>query len=63
MGTNGPRDFVKTDDDKDEFIILEVEKITSAIKDKYRNDLVFVYTSVFNNFPQTSLAQYRYRYK
>ena len=63
MGTNGPRDFVKTDDDKDEFIILEVEKITSAIKDKYRNDLVFVYTSVFNNFPQISLAQYRYQYK
>ena len=33
---------------------------TSAIRDKYRNDLAFVFTSVFNNFPQTSLLQYRY---
>ena len=31
-------------------------KNTSAIRDKYRNDLVFVFTSVFNNFPQTSLV-------
>ena len=40
--------------------MLEVEKNASAIIDKYRNDLVFVFTSVFNNFPQTSLVQYRY---
>ena len=31
-------------------------KNTSAIRDKYRNDLVFVFTSVFNNFPQTSIV-------
>ena len=60
IGINDPNDFVETDDDKDEFIMLEVEKNTSAIRDKYRNDLVFVFTFVFNNFPQTSLAQYRY---
>ena len=60
IGINDPNDFVEIDDDKDEFIMLEAEKNTSAIRDKYRNDLVFVFTSVFNNFPQTSLAQYRY---
>ena len=60
MGINGPRDFVEIDDDEDKLIMLEVEKNTSAIRDKYRNDLVFVYTSVFNNFPQTSLVHYRY---
>ena len=59
MGINGPRDFVEIDDDEDEFIMLQVEKNTSAIRDKYRNDLVFVYTSVVNNFLQTSLGQYR----
>ena len=53
--------FVKTtSDDEDESIMLEVEKNTSTIRDKNRNDLVFVFTSVFNNFPQTSLVQYRY---
>ena len=40
--------------------MLEVQKNTSAIRDKYRNDLVFIFTSVFNNLPQTSLVQYRY---
>ena len=48
------------DDAEDEFIMLNIEKNTSAIRDKYRNDLVFVFTSVFNNFSQTSLVQYRY---
>ena len=62
IGINNPEDFVETtlDDDGDEFIMLEVDKNTSAIRDKYRNDLVFVFTSVFNNFPQTSLVQHRY---
>ena len=49
--------FVETtSDDEDESIMLEAEKNTSTIRDKYRNDLVFVFTSVFNNFPQTSLV-------
>ena len=61
IGINDPRIFVETtSDDEDEFFMLEVEKNASAIIDKYRNDLVFVFTSVFNNFPQTSLVQYRY---
>ena len=61
VGINNPTNFVETTlDDEDEFIILDAEKNTSAIRDKYRNDLAFVFTSVFNNFPQTSLLQYRY---
>ena len=62
IGINDPKDFVETtlDDDADEFIMLEVEKNTSAVRDKYRNHLVFVFTSVFNNALQASLVQYRY---
>ena len=62
IGINDPKDFVETtlDDDADEFIMLEVEKNTSAVRDKYKNDLVFVLYSVFNDFPQSSLVQYRY---
>ena len=62
IGIDDPTDFVETnlDDDEDEFIMLEVEKNTSAVRDKYRNDLVFVLYSVFNDFPQSSLVQYRY---
>ena len=40
--------------------MLDVRKNTSAVRDKYRNDLVFVFHSVLNEFPQTSLVQYRY---
>ena len=62
IGINDPRDFVETtlDDDEDEFIMLEVEKSTSAVRDKFRNNLVFVLHSIINDFPQTSLVQYRY---
>ena len=62
IGIDDPTDFVETtlDDNEDEFIMSEVEKNTSAVRDKYRNDLVFVFHSVLNEFPQTSLVQYRY---
>ena len=62
IGINNPRDFVETtlDDDEDEFIMLDVEKNTSAVRDKYRKNLVFVLHSIINDFPQTSLVQYRY---
>ena len=40
--------------------MLEVEKNTSTVSDKYRNDLASVLDSVFNDFPQSSLVQYRY---
>ena len=55
MDIDNPNDFVIIDD-YGEFIVLDIEKNTSTIRDKYRNDLVFVFTSVFNNFPQTSLV-------
>ena len=53
-------DFVEISDYGDEFIMLEIEKGTSAIRDKNRNYLVFIFTSVINNIPQTSLVQYGY---
>ena len=49
------------DDAEDKFVMLNIEKNTSAIRDKYRNNLVFGFTSVIaNNSLQASLAQYRY---
>ena len=44
IGIDDPTDFAQTtlDDNEDEFIILNVEKNTSTIRDKNRNDLVFV---------------------
>ena len=57
---DGPTDFVRTTLYDDEFIMLDVHKNTSTVRDKYRNDLVFVFHSVLNEFPQTSLVQYRY---
>ena len=56
IGINNPHDFVEIDNEN----VKRYKKNTSAIRDKYRNDLVFVFTSVFNNLPQTSLVQYRY---
>ena len=58
IGIDDPTDFVETtlDDNEDEFIMLEVEKNTSAVRDKYRNDLVFVFHFVLNEFSQTSLV-------
>ena len=53
MNINNLDDFVVVDD-YGESIILDIEKNTSAIRDNYRNDLVFVFTSVINN----SLVQY-----
>ena len=58
---NNPRDFVETTfDDDDEFVMVYSEKNTSAVRDKYRNNLVFVLHSVINDFPQASLVQHRY---
>ena len=62
IGINDPIDFVETnlDNDEDEFIMVDLEKDTSVVRDKYRNKLVIVLHSVFNDYPQTSLVQYRY---
>ena len=40
--------------------MLDVEKNTSTVRDKYRNNLAIVLHSVINDFPQASLVQYRY---
>ena len=54
IGINNSEDFVETTlDNGDEFIMLEVGKNTSAVRDKYRNDLVFVLHSVFDNYALT----------
>ena len=53
MNIDNLDDFVVVDD-YGESIILDIEKNTSAITNKYRNKLVFVFISVINN----SLVQY-----
>ena len=62
IGINNPTDFVEStlDHNANEFIMVDVHKNTSAIRDKYRSNLVIVLLSVFNNFPLTSLVQCRY---
>ena len=58
MNIDNPDDFVIIDDYGNELIVLDMEKNTSAIRDKHRNDLVFVFTSVINNSLDASLVQY-----
>ena len=67
MDIDNPSNFVdyyfdeNGDDAEGEFIMLDIEKNTSAIRDKNRNYLVFIFTSVIaNKSLQTSLVQYRY---
>ena len=61
IGINDLANFVVANlDGRDDFIILKLEKKTTAIRDKYRNDLAFVLHSVFNDYFQASLVQYRY---
>ena len=57
MDIDNHNNFVKMDDDG-EYIVLDIEKNTSAIRDKHRNDLVFVIAGVINNSLQASLVQY-----
>ena len=61
MDIDNPDDF----DDYGEYIMLDIEKHTTAIRDRYRNDLVFVFKRVINNSLQASIVQYcknKYRY-
>ena len=60
MVIHNPDDFVEIDDYGDEFIMLEIEKNTTAVRDENKNDLAFVFTCVINNLLQTSRGQYRY---
>ena len=57
MDIDNPNDFVEIDY-YGEFIILDVEKNASAIRDKNRNYLVFVFKCVINSSLQASLIQY-----
>ena len=60
LGIDDPTVFVRTTLYDDKSIMLETWKNTSAVTDKYRNDLVFAFHSVWNEFPQSSLVQYGY---
>ena len=57
MDIDNPNDFVIIDG-YDKFIVLDIEKNASTIRDKYRNDLVFVIASVINSSLQALLVQY-----
>ena len=60
IGINNATDFVQTTlYDGDEFITVKVHKNTSPITDNHKNRLVLVLHSVFNDYHQTSLVQYR----
>ena len=58
MDIDNPNHFVIIDDYGDKFIVLDIEKNTSAIRDKHRNDLVFVIASAINSSLQASVVQY-----
>ena len=69
MDIDNPDDFVEHyldengNDAEDEFIMFimwNIEKNTSAIRDKNSNDLAFVFKCVINNTLQSSLVQDRY---
>ena len=62
IGINNPGDFVETalDDDADELIAADVHKNTSFVEGNYRNKLIIVLHSVFNDYLQTPLVQHRY---
>ena len=67
IGINDIPDFVETtlgddddddddEDDDDEFVMVDVHKNTSSVRDKHRNNLVIDLHSVFNDYLQTSLV-------
>ena len=60
LGINNTPDFVKSTNDGDEFIMVDVHKNTSFVEGKYKNKLVIVLHSVFNDYLQTSLVQHKY---
>ena len=63
IGINNAEDFVKnTIDYTDEFIMVDVDKNTSFVKDDYRNELVIVLHTVIDNYLKASLVQVK-KYK
>ena len=61
IGINKAPDFVGTnlDDDDDEFITSYSQKNTSFFRGNYRNKLVIVLHSLFNDYLPTSVVQHR----
>ena len=61
IGINNAPDFVETNlDDGDEFIMVDVHKNISSVRDNYWNKVIIALHSVFNDYSQTSLVQHRY---
>ena len=61
IGTNNTGNFDETNlDDDDGFIAAYAHKNTSFAEGSYRNKLIIVFHSVFNDYPQTSLGQHKY---
>ena len=64
IGINNARDFVETTlSDGDGFIMVDVHRNTSSVRDNYRNKLIIVLHSVIYDCLQTWLVQNRYQYK
>ena len=63
IGINNSIDFVKFDDDANEFITVDVYKGTSVVNegnyDRRYNKIVIVLHSVINDYLKTSLVQHR----
>ena len=60
IGINDPIEIVETTlDNGDKFAMVDVEKNTSYVRDKHKNKLIIVSHSIFIDYPQTSLVQYR----
>ena len=57
IGINNALDFVKTNANDDEFIMVDVHENTSFIEGHYENEFVIVLDSVFNKYPKTLLIQ------
>ena len=60
IGRNNVSNFVETTNNDDEFIMVDVHKNTSSVRDNDSNKLIIVLHSVSNGYPQTSLVQNRY---
>ena len=54
---NNAPDFVRTNFYYDQFIITDVHENTSFVEGNYRNELVVVLDSVFNDYSKTLLIQ------
>ena len=61
IGINNAPDFVKTNSNDDEFIMVDVHENTSFIEDNYENELVIVVDSVFNEYSKTLIQAKKHK--